>query len=132
MNAPIDPLPPLSVGEFAPWFSAAAPGNPNYSFNTSAGRYVLLAFLPPPGAARERAEAAFEAHASFFDDHKLTCFMVLRDTASIAVAKNRAPGLRWFFDQLLDPFLVLREAALVRFELHEDDTIFLELDAVDG
>jgi predicted 2-oxoglutarate/Fe(II)-dependent dioxygenase YbiX len=102
MNAPIaspiDPLPALSVGEFAPWFSAAAPDNPDYNFNTSAGRYVLLAFLPPPGSARDRAMAAFEAHAGLFDDHKLTCFMVLRDTASIAGARNRACGLRWFFD----------------------------------
>jgi len=145
MNAPIDPLPPLSVGEFAPWFSAAAPGNPNFSFNTSAGRYVLLAFLPPPGAARERAEAAFEAHASLFDDHKLTCFMVLRDTASIAVAKNRAPGLRWFFDPdgkvsrlfgaltpngvetpfwlLLDPFLRVMASA----PMGDEATIFDEV-----
>jgi len=92
------PLPPLSVGELAPWFVTGAPHNPNYHFNTSAGRYVLLVFLPPPGEARDRAMAAFDAHAGLFDDKKLTCFMVLRDAASIARAKNRIPGLRWFFD----------------------------------
>ena len=102
MNAPLapplPPLAPLSVGEFAPWFSAPAPTNPDYNFNTSAGRYVLLAFLPPPSGARDRAMAAFVAHADLFDDHKLTCFMVLRDAASIAAAKNRPRGLRWLFD----------------------------------
>lgn len=91
-------LTPLSVGEFAPWFRIATPNNPNFHFNTTAGRFVLLSFLPPPGAARERALAAFEAHAGLFDDHRLTCFMVLRDAASIAGARNRPPGLRWFLD----------------------------------
>ncbi|MDB5423149.1 MAG: hypothetical protein JWQ29_565 [Phenylobacterium sp.] len=102
MNAPLplllEPPPPLSTGEFAPWFSAPAPSNPNYHFNTAGGRFVLLAFLPPPGAARDQAMAAFDAHARLFDDVRLTCFMVLRDQASIAGAKNRVPGLRWFFD----------------------------------
>jgi predicted 2-oxoglutarate/Fe(II)-dependent dioxygenase YbiX/peroxiredoxin len=102
MNAPLapplPPLAPLSVGEFAPWFSAPSPTNPNYNFSTAAGRYVLLALLPAPGDARDRAVAAFEAHANLFDDHKLTCFMVLRDAGSIAIAKNRPRGLRWLFD----------------------------------
>ena len=91
-------LAPLSVGEFAPWFCAATPNNPNFHFNTLAGRFVLLAFLPPPGEARDRAMAAFEAHAGAFDDRKLTCFMVLHDAASIAAARNRPTGLRWFLD----------------------------------
>ncbi len=95
---PLSPLPALSVGEFAPWFVAPTPNSPHFNFNTLAGRYVLLAFLPPPGAARDRALAAFDAHAGLFDDLKLTCFMVLRDAPSIAVAKNRARGLRWFLD----------------------------------
>ena len=98
MNPLAEILPPLSVGEFAPWFRAATPTNPNFHFNTIAGRFVLLAFLPPPGDARDRATAAFEAHAALFDDSKLTCFMVLRDAGSIAVARNRPPGLRWFLD----------------------------------
>ena len=91
-------LAPLAVGEFAPWFHAATLNNPNFHFSTIAGRFVLLAFLPPPGEARDRAMAAFEAHAGLFDDNKLTCFMVLRDAASIAGARDRLPGLRWFLD----------------------------------
>ncbi len=98
MTAPLTPLPLLSLGEFAPWFRAATPNNPNYYFNTAAGRFVLLGFLPPPGEARAQAMATFEVHAGLFDDRKLTCFMVLRDAASIAEARNRPPGLRWFLD----------------------------------
>lgn len=148
MNAPVGPslppLEPLSVGEFAPSFSAGAPTNPNYHFNTAAGRYVLLGFLPPPGEARDRAMAAFEVHAAIFDDQKLTCFMVLRDAASIAAAQNRPRGLRWFFDPedevsrlygavaddgseapfwlLLDPFL----RVLSRARMGEETRIFSE------
>jgi predicted 2-oxoglutarate/Fe(II)-dependent dioxygenase YbiX/peroxiredoxin len=146
--SPIEPLPLLSAGEFAPWFSTAAPDNPDYNFNTSAGRYVLLAFLPPPGAARDRAMAAFEAHAGLFDDHKLTCFMVLRDTSSIAVARNRPTGLRWLFDPdgkisrlygaltpegiakpfwlLLDPFLRVMTSA----PMGDEAVIFDEVEAL--
>jgi len=141
-------LAPLSVGEFAPWFSAPAPNNPNFNFNTAAGRYVLLAFLPPPGAARDRAMAAFDAHAGLFDDRKLTCFMVLRDAASIASAKNRDRGLRWFFDPegkvsrlygaltpqgaeapfwlLLDPFLRILGSA----PIGEETRIFQEIEGL--
>ncbi|MGH6966776.1 MAG: 2OG-Fe(II) oxygenase, partial [Phenylobacterium sp.] len=144
----LSPLPPLSVGEFAPWFSAPAPNHPDFNFNTSAGRYVLLAFLPPPGAARDRAMAAFDARAHLFDDRKLTCFMVLRDAASIAAAQNRDRGLRWFFDPegkvsrlygaltpqgteapfwlLLDPFLRVLDSVPIGEEIR----IFKEIEAL--
>ncbi len=88
----------LTPGDVAPWVCAPTPSNPNYYFNTVAGRYVLLAFLPPLCEARDRAGAAFEAHARLFDDDKLTCFMVLRDRESFAQARNRPRGLRWFLD----------------------------------
>ena len=37
---------PLQPGEPAPWFTAPTPSNPEYVFDTAAGRYVLLVFLP--------------------------------------------------------------------------------------
>jgi hypothetical protein len=144
----LSPLPPLSLGEFAPWFAAAAPNHPVFNFSPCAGRYVLLAFLPPPGEARDRAMAAFDTHAGLFDDQKLTCFMVLRDAASIAAAKNREPGLRWFFDAegtvsrlygaltpegsenpfwlLLDPFLRVLSSA----PMGEEVRLFAEIQAL--
>lgn len=90
--------PPFRPGDPAPWFEAASPESAHYHFSTLAGRYVVLGFLPPPGPARDAAVAAFEAHRQAFDDQRLTAFLVLRDPASIAMARNQPPGLRWFFD----------------------------------
>ena len=90
--------PPFEPGDPAPWFEASIPNQPHFHFSTTVGRYVLLGFLPPPGAARDAAMAAFEAHRDRFDDHTLAAFMVLRDAASIARARNQPPGLRWFLD----------------------------------
>ena len=89
--------PPLRLGEPAPWFEAPAPGNPHYHLSTTAGRYVLLAFLPEPGAARAAALASLAAHRALFDDHMLSAFLVARDEATIGSA-HQEPGLRWFFD----------------------------------
>jgi predicted 2-oxoglutarate/Fe(II)-dependent dioxygenase YbiX len=90
--------PPFQVGDPAPWFEAPSPGQPHYHFSTSVGRYVLLGFMPPPGAARDAAFGAFAAHRELFDDSKLAAFLVLSDAASIAQARNQPPGLRWFLD----------------------------------
>lgn len=90
--------PPFAPGDPAPWFEAATPDSARFHFSTTVGRYVLLGFLPPPGPARDAAVAPFLANRALFDDHKLTAFLVLRDQASIAQARNQPPGLRWFFD----------------------------------
>jgi len=90
--------PPLARGDIAPWFSAPLPDHDNFHFSTTVGRYVLLGFLPPPGAARDAAVAAFTAERARFDDVNLTAFMVLRDAASIAIARNQIPGLRYYLD----------------------------------
>jgi predicted 2-oxoglutarate/Fe(II)-dependent dioxygenase YbiX len=100
MNAPIATAwkPPFDAGDPAPWFQGATPNSAHFHFSTTVGRYLLLGFLPPPGAARDAAFAAFEAHRQLFDDHKLSAFLVLPDAASIAKARNQPPGLRWFLD----------------------------------
>ena len=46
----------LNFGETAPWFTAPTPSNPAFVFDTAAGRYVLLVFLP-----KDDAQAAGEA-----------------------------------------------------------------------
>ena len=89
---------PFEPGDPAPWFAAPTPASPRFHFNTVTGRYVLLGFLPDPGPARDAAMAQFTAHRALFDDDKLAAFMVLRDEASMAQARNQPPGLRWFFD----------------------------------
>ncbi|HEV7386923.1 MAG TPA: 2OG-Fe(II) oxygenase [Phenylobacterium sp.] len=90
--------PPFATGDPAPWFVAPAPNSANFHFSTTVGRYLLLAFLPPPGAARDAALSAVESHIDRLDDSTLAAFLVIRDAASIAQAHNRPTGLRWFFD----------------------------------
>jgi hypothetical protein len=90
--------PPFGPGDPAPWFEAATPTNPHFHFSTSVGRYMLLGFLPSPGPARDAALAAVQAHRDLFNDRKLAAFLVLRDAASIAKARNEPLGLRWFLD----------------------------------
>jgi len=90
--------PPFEPGDPAPWFEAPTPSSPHFHFSTTVGRYVLLAFLPPPGPAREAAQEALAAHRRAFDDTRLTAFLVVDDDASIAEAQDRPPGLRWFLD----------------------------------
>ena len=90
--------PPFSPGDPAPWFTAPAPGSPNFHFSTTVGRYVVLGFLPPPGPARDEAFAAVVANRAQVNDDRLAIFLVLRDAPSIARAQNRQNGLRWFFD----------------------------------
>ena len=55
--------------------------------------------MPSPGSARDAAFAAFEAHREPVQRRqKLAAFLVIRDAASIAEARNQPPGIRWFFD----------------------------------
>jgi hypothetical protein len=90
--------PPFAPGDPAPWFTAATPSTNLFHFSTVVGRYTLLGFLPPPGAARDAALAALGSRRRLFDDEKTSAFLVIRDAQSIAQARNQPPGLRWFFD----------------------------------
>jgi predicted 2-oxoglutarate/Fe(II)-dependent dioxygenase YbiX len=90
--------PPFASGDPAPWFTASTPQSSSFHFSTTVGRYILMGFLPAPGPAREAAMAIFLRHRGLFDDSKTAAFLVLRDAASIAQARNQPPGLRWFLD----------------------------------
>jgi len=88
---------PLKPGEAAPWFRAATPSNPEYHFDTVAGRYVLLLFLPREDGPRGAALKALAGHHGLFDDVKASAFVVARDPQTLATAKD-IRGLRWFLD----------------------------------
>src|SRR4029077_17539705 len=45
----------LTPGDPAPWFHQRATSNPNYAFDTAAGRYVVLCFYASAGDAVGRA-----------------------------------------------------------------------------
>ncbi len=87
----------LSFGENAPWFTAPSPSNPEFVFDTAAGRYVLMLFLPTEAGARLGALRALASHQRLFDDVKASAFVVLRDPA-VAQGMRDMRGLRWLMD----------------------------------
>jgi predicted 2-oxoglutarate/Fe(II)-dependent dioxygenase YbiX len=91
-------LPPLSLGEFAPDFSAPSHRNPHYHFSTVAGRYVLLAFMPRDPTRRAAALAAFGPVRPRFNDSHLAAFFVAGEPDAAANTEERIPGQRWLFD----------------------------------
>jgi predicted 2-oxoglutarate/Fe(II)-dependent dioxygenase YbiX/peroxiredoxin len=88
---------PLTPGDAAPWFKAPTPSNPEYHFDTVAGRYVLLVFLPLEDGPRGAALKALAAHQGLFDDVRASAFVVVRDAQTAATARD-IRGLRWFLD----------------------------------
>jgi len=88
---------PLRLGEPAPWFTAPTVSAPEFVFDSAAGRYVLMAFLP---AEVERAIPALKALASrqaLFDDVRVSAFVVLPDPAQFGGLRD-VRGLRWLPD----------------------------------
>lgn len=87
---------PLRPGLPAPWFTAPTPSNPEFVFDSAAGRYVLMLFLPGEAEARTAALRALAARQSLFDDRKACAFVVTPD-AGVEGARD-VRGLRWLLD----------------------------------
>lgn len=91
----------LMRGDPAPRFHAATTSNPRYTFDTVAGRYVVLCFFvsgATPGGAT--ALQAVTANRQRFDDERFCFFGVTvdptdRDTGR---AQPSLPGIRYFWD----------------------------------
>ena len=91
---------PLTPGDPAPFFSAPSPNNPRYSLSSVAGRYVVLAFLPPlSDLAAAAAISAMARARSLFDDDQRCLFGVLSTAEDFAAARDDPPGLRWLHDR---------------------------------
>jgi predicted 2-oxoglutarate/Fe(II)-dependent dioxygenase YbiX len=88
----------LPFGQPAPWFTAATPSNPQFVFDTAAGRYVLLLFLPAEAQARAASLRALAAHQGLFEDARAAAFVVMRDPSVVQGARD-LPGLRWMTDR---------------------------------
>jgi predicted 2-oxoglutarate/Fe(II)-dependent dioxygenase YbiX len=88
---------PLLPGQPAPWFTAPTPSNPEFLFDSAAGRYVLLLFLPVEAQARHDALQALATHQRLFDDDHASAFVVIRDPAAAAGLRDLR-GLRWVLD----------------------------------
>jgi peroxiredoxin/predicted 2-oxoglutarate/Fe(II)-dependent dioxygenase YbiX len=88
----------LNLGEAAPWFTAPTPSNPQFVFDTAAGRYVLMVFLPKGDApAAAQALQRLAMHRARFDDQALSAFIVTRDPETAATAQDMQ-GLHWVLD----------------------------------
>jgi peroxiredoxin len=87
----------LSIGDPAPWFGAPTPTNPNFTFSSVAGRYILLGFPPQDLAERERIFQDVAPNMGALDDARVAAFIFLRDQETFARARDRN-GIRWFFD----------------------------------
>jgi predicted 2-oxoglutarate/Fe(II)-dependent dioxygenase YbiX len=79
-------------------FAAPTASEASFALCSVAGRYVLLGFLPVDADRRDQALATVARHRALFDDDFAMCFLVVRDDAAIAQARDTR-GLRWFIDR---------------------------------
>ncbi len=91
----------LTPGDPAPWFKQRATNNANFSFDTAAGRYIVLCFF---GSASDAlGQATIEgvlANRHHFDDTRVSFFGVSLDPLDESEPRVREslPGIRFFWD----------------------------------
>ena len=91
----------LAPGDPAPWFKQRSGSNPQYAFDTAAGRYVVLCFFG--SAANPMGRQAIDAvltNRAFFDDTRACFFGVSNDPGDEAQRRvqDSMPGLRFLWD----------------------------------
>jgi predicted 2-oxoglutarate/Fe(II)-dependent dioxygenase YbiX/peroxiredoxin len=90
-----------TAGDPAPGFIQRTPVNPRYSFDSAAGRYLVLCFLGSGGDPQAQvAFAAALARRDLFDDTRASFFAVSQDPKdeTMGAIGNRLPGIRVFWD----------------------------------
>lgn len=87
-------------GDTAPWFSQRSSSNPEYMFDTTAGRHVLLCFLCSADDGHSQAAIdAVMARKDLFNDERASFFGVSMDPADEAGrVQPHFPGYRYFWD----------------------------------
>jgi peroxiredoxin len=91
----------LPTGNPAPWFKAASTTNPQYAFNSVAGRYVVLSFLrSSQDAASQQVLQDLVQHREIFNDETYCFFGVTTDPADAQsdLIQEQIPGIRFFLD----------------------------------
>jgi hypothetical protein len=86
----------LTPGDPAPWFYQRCTSNPNYAFDTAAGRYIVLCFFGTAGDDLGRAAwEAIAANRDVFDDYQASCFGVTIDASDEAHGglREMLPGI---------------------------------------
>lgn len=91
----------LLPGDPAPWFVQRSFANPNYSFSTAAGRYIVLGFFGSAADDQSRSSlAAVMNKKDFFDDQRGSFFGVSNDPGDELKRRvaNSLPGYRFLWD----------------------------------
>jgi predicted 2-oxoglutarate/Fe(II)-dependent dioxygenase YbiX/peroxiredoxin len=89
----------LAPGDPAPWFRQNSTSNPNYSFDTVAGRYVVLGFIGTAGDdVGKAAIATVQADRTRFDDDHVCFFGVSFDPEDKGRVQEAMPGIRYLWD----------------------------------
>ena len=119
-----DPAHPINrttlpaVGEPAPWFHGRCTTNPQFCFDTVAGRYVVLCFYATAGdATGQHVIHEFVANRDRFDDNNACFFGISIDPLDEQLDRVREllPGIRYFWD--FDHKISRLYGAIVRQEL---------------
>lgn len=89
----------LIFGDPVPQFRAPGVSNPNYAFDTAAGRYVVLALVSGPDAPTpQEVRALIEPQRLRFDDQTFCFYGMVADTPeNRAALDDELPGVRWLF-----------------------------------
>ena len=89
-------------GDPVPWFTARSTNNPDFLFDTAAGRYLVMSFF---GSAAIAKNAAILLHTTtklrhLFDDDNIAFFGVSIDPLDETEGRVRQmePGIRYFWD----------------------------------
>lgn len=111
---------PLSRGDPAPWFNAPAlSGSPTYSFNTVAGRHVLMLFFETASAqTAAQSLRLVSKHRELFDDEQACFFGVTTDPQDERAGRiaQQLPGIRFFLDYQRELSAIYGSAGPSRYE----------------
>ncbi|MES2498436.1 MAG: 2OG-Fe(II) oxygenase [Pseudomonadota bacterium] len=91
----------LVPGDPAPWFAAPTLTKAGFSFDSIAGRHVVLLFVGSaamPSAVTALAEVA--GQRDLFDDTRACLFGISNDPEDVSAGRiaHSLPGIRWFLD----------------------------------
>ncbi len=91
----------LPPGKPAPWFTAASTTNPNYHFESVAGRYVVMCFLKSSSDTASKKVLEDLAHYREVFNDKFCCFFGVSidpEDQKFSRLQEQIPGIRFFID----------------------------------
>jgi predicted 2-oxoglutarate/Fe(II)-dependent dioxygenase YbiX len=89
----------LLYGDPAPNFATAGISNPRYVFDTAAGRYLMLAFVPAGPAVAEAVTTLERRREAFNDAHASAFIVIVGKDRQRKTREDGIPGLRYLFDE---------------------------------